>query len=82
MEKVKDDIVMDEDGYRIFDDNILDKNHSHKIELVARQYSGNAHRIIKGICIVNCIYVNPKTQQYWLIDYRIYDRATDGKKQT
>ena len=29
--------------------------------------------------IVNCIYVNPKTQQYWLIDYRIYDKNTDGK---
>ena len=40
-EKVKDDIVMDEDGYLIFDDSILDKNHSHKIELVNRQYSGN-----------------------------------------
>ncbi len=34
---------------------------------------------IKGICIVNCIYVNPKTEQYWLIDYRIYDKTTDGK---
>ena len=78
-EKVKDDIVLDDDGYLIFDDSILDKNHSHKIELVNRQYSGNAHRIIKGICIVNCIYVNPKTEQYWLIDYRIYDKTTDGK---
>ncbi|ENU32511.1 hypothetical protein F989_02494 [Acinetobacter parvus NIPH 1103] len=78
-EKVKDDIVLDDDGYLIFDDSILDKNHSHKIELVNRQYSGNAHRIIKGICIVNCIYVNPKTEQYWRIDYRIYDKTTDGK---
>ncbi|OOS18196.1 hypothetical protein B0682_09220 [Moraxella lincolnii] len=47
--------------------------------MVNHQYSGNAHRIIKGICIVNCIYVNPKTQQYWLIDYRIYDKNTDSK---
>lgn len=33
---------MDENGYLIFDDSILDKNHSHKIELVNHQYSGNA----------------------------------------
>lgn len=78
-EKVKQDILPDNEGILIFDDSILDKNHSHKIELVNHQYSGNAHRIIKGICIVNCIYVNPKTQQYWLIDYRIYDKNTDGK---
>lgn len=78
-EKVKQDILPDNEGILIFDDSILDKNHSHKIELVNHQYSGNAHRIIKGICIVNCIYVNPKTQQYWLIDYRIYDKNTDSK---
>ena len=78
-EKVKQDILPDDEGILIFDESILDKNHSHKIELVNHQYSGNAHRIIKGICIVNCIYVNPKTQQYWLIDYRIYDKNTDGK---
>ena len=27
MGKVKDDIVLDDDGYLIFDDSILDKNH-------------------------------------------------------
>ena len=36
-------------------------------------------RLIKGIGLVNCIYVNPHTQQYWVIDYRIYDKAIDGK---
>lgn len=78
-EKVKNDIQTSEDGYIIFDDTVLDKNHSHKIELVNRQYSGNAHGLIKGICVVNCVYVNPTTQQYWVIDYRIYDKASDGK---
>lgn len=78
-EKVKNDIVIDPEGYLIFDDSIPDKNHSHKIELVNKQYSGNAHGLIKGICLVNCVYINPKTHQYWIIDYRIYDKATDGK---
>lgn len=66
-------------GYIIFDDTVLDKNFSHKIELVRLQYSGNAHSLIKGIGLVNCVYVNPETGQYWVIDYRIYDPERDGK---
>lgn len=66
-------------GYVIFDDTVLDKNFSHKIELVRLQYSGNAHGLIKGIGLVNCVYVNPETGQYWVIDYRIYDPDRDGK---
>lgn len=62
-------------GYIVFDDTVLDKNFSHKIEMVRRQYrySGNAHRLIKGIGLVNCVYVNPESGQYWVIDYRVYD---------
>jgi hypothetical protein len=63
----------------IFDDTVLDKNFSHKIELVRLQYSGNAHGLIKGIGLVNCVYVNPETGQYWVIDYRIYDPVTSGR---
>lgn len=66
-------------GYVIFDDTVLDKNFSHQIELVRLQYSGNAHGLIKGIGLVNCVYVNPETGQYWVIDYRIYDPDRDGK---
>ena len=44
-----------------------------------RQYSGNAHAVIKGIGVVTCVYVNPATDQFWLIDYRIYDPDGDGK---
>ena len=29
--------------------------------------------------MVTCVYVNPETDQFWIIDYRIYDRAGDGK---
>ena len=66
-------------GYIVFDDTVLDKNHSFAIELVRRQYSGNAKRVIKGIGVVTCIYVNPEVDQFWLIDYRLYDPAGDGK---
>ncbi|MEO6351496.1 MAG: hypothetical protein ABIO19_08755 [Burkholderiaceae bacterium] len=47
----------------MFDDTNIDKDFSHKIELVRRQYSGNAHGIIKGIGVVTCVYVNPDTKE-------------------
>jgi hypothetical protein len=78
-EHVKGSIVQSPRGCVIFDDSILDKNHSHSIELVRRQYSGNAHDLIKGIGMVNCLYVNPDSGQYWIVDYRIYDPDGDGK---
>ena len=78
-EHVKGSIIMSSRGCIVFDDSILDKNHSHRIELVRRQYSGNAHGLIKGIGMINCLYVNPDSGQYWIVDYRIYDPDTDGK---
>jgi hypothetical protein len=63
----------------IFDDTVLDKRHSFKIELVRRQYSGNEHGIVKGIGVVNCIYVNLDTNEHWIIDWRFYDPEGDGK---
>jgi len=78
-EHVKGDIVASPFGCIIFDDSVLDKNHSHNIEMVRRQYSGNAHGIIKGIGMVNCLYVNPDTGQYWIVDYRLFNPEGDGK---
>jgi hypothetical protein len=78
-DNVRTQVVAHADGCVLFDDTVLDKNHSHRIELVRRQYSGNAHALIKGIGVVNCVYVNPQTGEYWIIDYRIYDPDGDGK---
>jgi hypothetical protein len=63
----------------VFDDTVLDKQHSFAIDLVRRQSSGNAHGVIKGIGVVTCVYVNPELDQFWLLDYRIYDPNGDGK---
>ena len=49
------------------------------METVRRQWSGNAKGVIRGIGVVNCIYVNPKTDRFWIIDYRLYDPEADGK---
>ena len=77
-DNVKDSIVVDEDAYIIFDDTVLDKRFSEEMEIVRRQYSGNEHGVVRGIGIVNCIYVNPKTLQFWVIDYRIFNPDNDG----
>ena len=78
-QRLKYEIILSPNGYIIFDDTVLDKSHSHKIELVRLQYSGNAHGLIKGIGVVNCVYFNPETEQFWLIDYRIFSPDNDGK---
>lgn len=78
-EHVKDSLILSPNGYLVFDDTVLDKSYSNKIALVRRQWSGNEHRILKGIGLVNCIYVNPEAQKFWVIDYRVYDPEGDGK---
>jgi len=78
-ESVKAQVVCSESGYLAFDDTVLDHNSSFKIELVRRQYSGNAHGLMKGIGVVTCVYINPNLDQFWIIDYRIFDPDHDGK---
>ena len=77
--QTKVDVVASPGGYVVFDDTVLDKNYSRQIESVRWQYSGNAHQIIRGIGLVNCIYINPETEQFWVIDFRIFDPEKDGK---
>jgi hypothetical protein len=78
-EQVCGGIVFSPGGSLLFDDTVLDKDYSSKIELVRRQYRGNAHGVIKGMGVVTCVYVNPEAKQFWIVDYRIYDPDRDGK---
>jgi Transposase DDE domain len=78
-ENVRGQVVLTAHGYVLFDDTVLDKNYSFAIELVRRQYSGHAKAVSKGIGVVTCVYGNPDTEQFWLIDYRLYDPDGDGK---
>lgn len=71
-------VVSDEEGYLLFDDTVLDKRFSQSIELVRRQYSGNEHRVIRGIGLISCVYVNANSGQFWVIDYRLYNPDGDG----
>jgi hypothetical protein len=78
-DNVKPLLQPSENGYILFDDTVLDKRHSASIELSRRQYSGNEHRVIRGIGLISCVYVNGTTGQFWVIDYRLYDPDGDGQ---
>jgi len=66
-ENAKPLIQIQENAYVIFDDTVLDKRYAEDIELTRRQYSGNEHGVLRGIGLVNCVYVNPETGQFWVI---------------
>ena len=78
-EQVRPLLVPDSQACLVFDDTVLDKSFGPRIELVRRQWSGNQKRVIGGIGVVSCVYVNPKSGQFWVIDYRIFDPERDGK---
>jgi len=66
-------------GFLLFDDTVLDKSSGPCIETTRRQWSGNAHAVVRGIGLVSCVYVHPEAGLSWVIDYRLFDPDTDGK---
>lgn len=72
-------IDKDEPCLLIADDSVLSKQHSKKIDLVNYQYSGNAHDVIAGIGLVNLLWYGLEQENAIPVDYRIYDKDTDGK---
>ncbi len=70
--------VLGTHGVIIADDTILNKSRSEKIELVRWQYSGTEHDIIRGIGMLNLLWVD-ETNQVCPMDVRIYEPKEDGK---
>ncbi len=70
---LRNQIQLSHQGYLLFDDTVLNKRHSHFIEMVRRQWSGNAHTVIPGIGVVTCVYVNPELQRCLVLDFRLFD---------
>jgi hypothetical protein len=66
-----------DEAYLILDDSVQDKSYSKKIEMVKRQYSGNAHGLVKGIGIVNLVHAHQG--DYHPLDFRVYAPDADGK---
>lgn len=77
-EQVEPLLEPDPKAYLLFDDTVLDKSFGPKIEVTRKQWSGNEKSIIGGIGVVSCVYVNPTTERFWVIDYRIFDPDGDG----
>ena len=74
----KGELIASAKGRVLFDDSVLDKRYSKHIEEVRYQYSGNAKGVIRGIGVVNCLYVNPEENKFWIIDYRVFNPTKDG----
>ena len=68
-----------ESSYLIVDDSVQEKPYARAIELVYPHYSGNAHRVVRGINIVNLVH-SSGTGEYYPIDYRIY--APEYRRET
>jgi len=65
-------------GVLVFDDVVVNKSRSQKMELVNWQYSGTEHGIVKGIGVVNALWQTSK-DEYTPIDYRVWNPPEDGK---
>ena len=76
---VKDCIEDSEAAFLLVDDSVQDKRYSRFMELVRAQYSGNEHRVIKGIGVVNLVHSAGKDADFYPIDYRVYAPDVDGK---
>ena len=72
------DMVEKDKGYLIVDDSVLDKKFSRENELVGVHWSGNEHRLISGIDLVNLVWTNG--EECIPTDYCIYQSEKEGKK--
>lgn len=75
-------VIPSPNGYLAIDDTVLDKGSSEKIAVASAQYSGQKHGITTGIGVVTLVYIHPELEQFWVLDYRVYDKQTDGLKKT
>jgi hypothetical protein len=76
---VKHRIQDNEDAFLIVDDSVHDKRYSRFVELVKAQYSGNEHRVVRGIGVVSLVHSNGAVGDFYPIDYRVYAPDVDGK---
>jgi DDE superfamily endonuclease len=76
---VKDRIADSKEACLIVDDSVHDKRYSRFIDLVRAQYSGNEHRVVRGIGVVSLVHSGGKEEAFYPIDYRVYAPDIDGK---
>ena len=76
---VKDRIEDSKDACLIVDDSVHDKRYSRFMDLVRAQYSGNEHRVVKGIGVVSLVHSGGQGEEVYPIDYRVYAPDVEGK---
>lgn len=70
--------VLRNSGVIVADETVLNKDRSERIELVRWQYSGTEHDIVRGIGMLNFLWVDEKNE-VCPMDFRIYEPKEDGK---
>jgi hypothetical protein len=70
--------VLETQGILVADETVLNKSRSGKIELVRWQYSGTEHDVVKGIGMLNFLWVD-ENNDVCPMDVRIYEPKEDGK---
>ena len=70
-------MVRPADGDLVVDDSTLDKPYARHIGLVSRHWSGKHHAVVRGINLITLVWTDG--DRLYPCDYRLYDKATDGK---
>lgn len=70
--------VLESKGIIVADETVLNKGRSQKVELVRWQYSGTEHDIVKGIGMLNFLWVD-ENANVCPMDVRIWEPKEDGK---
>jgi len=77
-EEAKESVLGSDSGIIIADETVLNKSRSKKIELVHWQYSGTVHDIVRGIGMLNFLWVD-NNKNVVPMDVRIWEPKEDGK---
>ena len=70
--------ILGKEGVIVADDTVIQKDYSQKIELVRWQYSGAEHGIVKGIGVLNMLFIDSSHELYPM-DLRIWEPKEDKK---
>lgn len=66
-------------GILIIDDTLVEKPRTkvERSDIVSYQYSGNHHKVMPGISMVNAVYC--QDENFIPVDFRVYHKAEDNK---
>ena len=70
-------LVSSQGGVLVVDDTTLDKPYAREIELVTWHWSGQHHRVVRGINLVSLVWSDGTARIP--CDFRVYDRPVGGK---